>query len=47
MDQVVGLFEREARDRVGRMFWTGWVVTGLILVALAAIGLFIVRPAAD
>jgi two-component system, LuxR family, sensor kinase FixL len=23
MDQVVGLFEREARDRVGRMFWTG------------------------
>ena len=29
------------------MFWTGWVVTGLILVALAAIGLFIVRPALE
>ena len=47
MDNVVGLFEREARDRVGRMFWTGWVVMGLILVALAAIGLFIVRPASE
>ncbi|MFI5455979.1 MAG: type IV pili methyl-accepting chemotaxis transducer N-terminal domain-containing protein [Isosphaerales bacterium] len=47
MDRVVGLFEREARDRVGRMFWTGWVVMGLILVALAAIGLLIVRPASE
>ena len=47
MDKVVGLFEREARDRVGRMFWTGWVVMGLILVALTAIGLFIVRPASE
>ncbi len=47
MDQVVGIFEREAWDRVGRMFWTGWVVMGLILVALAAIGLFIVRPASE
>jgi len=47
MDKVVGLFEREARDRVGRMFWTGWVVMGLILVALAAIGLLIVRPASE
>ena len=47
MDSVVGLLEREARDRVGRMFWTGWVVTGLILVALAAIGRFIVRPALE
>jgi signal transduction histidine kinase len=45
MDHVVGIFEREARDRVGRLFWTGWAVTGLILAALAAIGLFILRPA--
>ncbi len=47
MDAIVGLLEREARDRVGRMFWTGWVVAGLILLALAAIGLFIVRPALE
>ena len=47
MDQVVGLFEREARDRVSRLFWTGWAVMGLILVALTAIGLFVVRPASE
>ena len=47
MHRVVGLYEREARDRVGLMFWTGWVVTGLILVALAAIGRLIVRPALE
>jgi two-component system, LuxR family, sensor kinase FixL len=47
MDKVAGLFEREARERVGRMFWTGWVVMVLILVALAAIGLVIVRPASE
>ena len=47
MDKVVGLFEREARDRVGRMFWTGWVVMGLILLALAGVGLLIVKPAVD
>ena len=29
MDKIVGLYEREARERVGRMFWTGWVVTRL------------------
>ncbi len=47
MDKVVGLFEREARDRVGRMFWTGWVVMGLILLALAGVGLLIVKPAVN
>ncbi len=45
MDELVGLFEREARDRVSRIFWTGWVVMGLILVALAVLGVFVVRPA--
>lgn len=47
MDQIVGLFEHEARDRVSRLFWTGWAVMGLILVALAAIGRFVVRPASE
>ncbi len=45
MDSTVGLFEREARERLGLMFWTGWVVTGLILIVLTAIGRLIVRPA--
>jgi len=45
MDRVVGLFEHEARDRVGRLFWTGWAVKAMILCALAAIGLFILGPA--
>jgi two-component system sensor kinase FixL len=47
MDGVVTLFEHEARGRVDRMFWTGWSVTGLILLALAAIGLFILHPAVE
>jgi C4-dicarboxylate-specific signal transduction histidine kinase len=46
MDRIVRFFEREARARVDRLLWTGWVVTALILVALAAIGLFVLRPAA-
>jgi two-component system sensor kinase FixL len=47
MDNVVGLYEREARDRVARLFWTGWAVMGLILVALLAIGRFILLPAIE
>ena len=46
MDQVVGLYESEARGRVAQLRRIGWAVTGLILATLAAIGLFIVRPAA-
>jgi two-component system sensor kinase FixL len=46
MDRIVGLFERETRARVDRLLWTGWTVTALILVALVAIGLFVLRPAA-
>ncbi len=46
MDQVVGLFESEARGRVAELRRIGWTVTGLILATLAAIGLFILRPAA-
>jgi two-component system sensor kinase FixL len=46
MDRIVGLFERETRDRVDRLLWTGWAVTALILVALVAIGLLVLRPAA-
>jgi two-component system sensor kinase FixL len=47
MDTIVGLFEREARERVGRMFWTGWVVTGSTLLALVSIGVMFVRPAVE
>jgi signal transduction histidine kinase len=45
MDRLVGLFELEARERVNRIFWIGWVVTGMVLLALAAIGRFILGPA--
>jgi two-component system sensor kinase FixL len=46
MDQVVGLYEREARGRVADLRRVGWTVTGLILATLVAIGRFILRPAA-
>jgi two-component system sensor kinase FixL len=45
MDEIVGLYEREARGRVAEMRRIGWAVTGVILATLAAIGLFILRPA--
>ena len=46
MDRIVGLFEQESRGRLDRLLWTGWVVTSLILAALAAIGMFVLRPTA-
>ncbi len=46
MDQVVGVYEREARGRVADLRRVGWTVTGLILATLVAIGRFILRPAA-
>jgi signal transduction histidine kinase len=45
MDRVVGLYEAEARGRVDRFRTVGWALTALTLAALAAIGLFIFRPA--
>jgi two-component system sensor kinase FixL len=45
MERIVGLYESEARARVIGLRRTGWVVTGLILLALLGIGLFILRPA--
>ncbi len=45
MDQVVGLYESEARGRVVDLRRVGWIVTGLILATLGAIGRFILRPA--
>jgi two-component system, LuxR family, sensor kinase FixL len=45
MDRIVGLYEHEARARVNRLTWTGRAVTALLLVALASIGRFILRPA--
>jgi two-component system sensor kinase FixL len=45
MDSVVGLYEREARGRVESLSRISWAVTGLTLMALAAIGFLILRPA--
>ena len=45
MDRVVGLYENEARGRVENLRWISWAVTGSTLATLAAIGLFILRPA--
>ena len=46
MDRVVGCYEREARDRIDTLRWISLAVTGLTLTTLAAIGRFILRPAA-
>lgn len=45
MDRVVGLYEAEARGRVERFRRIGWLLAGSTLGGLAAIGLFILRPA--
>lgn len=45
MDRVVGLYAAEARGRVDDLRRISWAVTGLTLATLAAIGLFILRPA--
>jgi signal transduction histidine kinase len=45
MDRVVGLYEKEARDRIDRLRMISWAVTCLTLATLAAIGAFILRPA--
>jgi two-component system, LuxR family, sensor kinase FixL len=45
MDRIVGLLEREARERVSWLFWTGWILTALAFVALLALGRLIVQPA--
>lgn len=46
MDRVVGLYETEARGRVAELRRIGWAIAALTLAALAAIGRFILRPAA-
>jgi two-component system sensor kinase FixL len=46
MDDVVALFEAEARGRVAWLRRVGWALAALTLGALAAIGRFILRPAA-
>ncbi len=45
MEQVVGFYEEESRKRVGELRMIGIVVTTLILVALFAIGRWILRAA--
>ena len=46
MDAIVNLYEQDARARVDRLIATGWALTALTLVALIAIGGFILRPSA-
>jgi two-component system sensor kinase FixL len=46
MDRVVGLYEQEARRRVDSLGWFSWAITSMTLAILAAIGWFILRPAA-
>ncbi len=46
MDNIVQLYEAEARARVAGLRRTGWALAGLALLALVGIGLFILRPAA-
>ncbi len=45
MDRVVGLYEGEAQRRVENLRRISLAVTGSTLATLAAIGLFILRPA--
>jgi signal transduction histidine kinase len=45
MEQIVGLYEQEAREHVNRLIWVGWGLTAFVLIALASVGWFILRPA--
>lgn len=45
MEGIVARFEQEARSRVARLVWTGWIVSALIVGVLMAIGRTILRPA--
>jgi C4-dicarboxylate-specific signal transduction histidine kinase len=45
MERIVGLLERDARFRVDRLIWTGWIVAGLIALALVAIQFTLFEPA--
>jgi C4-dicarboxylate-specific signal transduction histidine kinase len=44
MDAIVGLYEREARDRIDHLLRTGWALTALNLAGLLAVALLILRP---
>jgi C4-dicarboxylate-specific signal transduction histidine kinase len=46
MERIVGLYEKQARERIDRLIATTWVVTGIVLFGLAAIGRLVFRPAA-
>ncbi len=47
MERVVGLYEGDARSRVDRLLGTGRALTALSLVALAGLGLLVLRPASS
>lgn len=45
METIVSLYEQEARAHVNRLIWVGWSLTVFVLLALAGIGWFVLRPA--
>lgn len=44
MHAIVGLFEADARDRITVLQRAGWVILGVILLLLAALSRFAIRP---
>ncbi len=47
MDAIVGMYEREAQAHVDWLQGTGWGLTVLTWIALAGVGGFVLRPAAE
>jgi C4-dicarboxylate-specific signal transduction histidine kinase len=45
MDRIVGLFERDARQQVTQLRLIGFSLAAVILLLLASLGRFVVRPA--
>jgi len=45
MDRIVALYEEEARDRAAGLRSTGWIISGFVVLALAAVGGFVLVPA--
>jgi two-component system sensor kinase FixL len=46
MHAIVGLYEAEARQRVGWLEWTGGTIAAAILITMGSLAWFAIRPAA-